>query len=100
MNIVKVLLPLLMTSSLFCASGSTVYKQKCKSCHGIKADKKAMGKSKAISILSVSNIEKAMHDYSSGKKRSMSFVMKVKQDFVKHHSKKELHDLAVYIHSL
>jgi cytochrome c553 len=53
-----------------------------------------------IAGMSVSDIEKAMHDYSSGKRRSMSFVMKVKQDFVKHHSKKELHDLAVYIHSL
>ena len=100
MNIVKIMLPVLMMSSLFSASGSTLYKQKCKSCHGVKADKKAMGKSKAISPMSVSSIEKAMHDYSSGKRKSMSFVMKVKQDFVKHHSKKDLRALAAYIHSL
>jgi cytochrome c553 len=100
MSIIKVLLPVFMLTSVFSASGSTLYNQKCKSCHGAHAEKKAMGKSKVIAGMSVSDIEKAMHDYSSGKRRSMSFVMKVKQDFVKHHSKKELHDLAVYIHSL
>jgi len=94
------MLPVLMMSSLFSASGSTLYKQKCKSCHGAKADKKAMGKSRAISAMSAKSIQKAMHDYSSGKRKSMSFVMKVKQDFVKHHSKKELCALATYIHSL
>ena len=94
------LLPIVMVSSVFSASGSTLYKQKCKSCHGAKADKKAMGKSKSISAMSVGSIEKAMHDYSSGKRKSMSFVIKVKQDFVKHHSKNELRALSTYIHSL
>jgi len=100
MNIVKIILPVLMMGSLYAASGSTLYKQKCKSCHGAKAEKKAMHKSKVIRGMSVSSIEKQMHNYASGKRKAMSFVVKAKQDFVKHHSKKELRDLAVYIHSL
>ena len=100
MNIVKIMLPVLMMSSLYSASGSTLYKQKCKSCHGAKAEKRAMGKSTKIAGLSAASIERSMHDYASGKRKSMSFVMKIKQDFVKHHSKKELRALSTYIHAL
>jgi len=100
MNLLKVMLPLFMVSSLFCASGSTLYKQKCKSCHGAKAEKRAMSKSKVIRGMSVSAIEREIHNYASGKRKAMSFVVKVKQDFAKHHSKQEVRELAKYIHSL
>jgi len=100
MRMIKILLPVLMVSSLYSASGSTLYKQKCKSCHGAKAEKKAMHKSKVIRGMSVASIENQMHNYASGKRKAMSFVVKVKQDFVKHHSRQELRALAVYIHSL
>lgn len=100
MKFFKFLLPVLMLSSLFGASGSTLYKQKCKSCHGNKAEKKAMGKSKVIAGMPVSHVKKSMQDYASGKRKAMSFVIKIKQNFLKHRSKKELHDLATHIHSL
>ena len=100
MNIVKILLPVLLVSSLFSASGSTLYKQKCKSCHGAKAEKKAMNKSKIIRGMPVSSIVKSMHDYASKKRKAMSYVSKVKQNFVNHHSQKALHDVAAYIHAL
>ena len=74
--------------------------QKCASCHGINGDKKAMGKSKAINEMSVGSIEKAMLDSASGEKKSMIFVKKTKEDFIKKHSKKELHELATYINGL
>ena len=96
----KILLPILMISSVYSASGSSLYNKKCKSCHGKKAEKKAMGKSKVIKGMSISLIEKDMHDYASGKRKAMSIVVKAKKDFLKKHSKKELRDLAVYIHSL
>ena len=100
MTIVKILLPVLMVSALYSASGSTLYKQKCKSCHGAKAEKKAMHRSKVIRGMPVASIEKQMHNYASGKRKAMSFVVKAKQDFVKHHSRQELRALATYIHSL
>lgn len=100
MNVFKILLPMLMVNTLFAVSSSTLYKQKCKSCHGAKAEKRAMSKSKVIRGMSVSRMEKEMHNYSSGKRKAMSYVMKIKQDFVKHHSKKELHDMAIYINRL
>ncbi|SFZ97797.1 hypothetical protein MNB_SV-5-168 [hydrothermal vent metagenome] len=100
MRILKIVLPIVMVSSLYSASGSTLYKQKCKSCHGVKAEKRAMSKSKVIKGMPVSRIEREMYNYSSGKRKAMSYVLKIKRDFVKHHTKRELHDLARYIHSL
>ncbi len=100
MHRIKILLPFLILSSLFSSSASTLYKSKCKSCHGAKADQRAMGRSKVISEMSVSNIKKAIYEYSSGKRKTLSFIVKAKKHVVKYHSKKELHDLATYIHSL
>ena len=100
MFIIKILLPVFVLSSLYSASGSTLYKQKCKSCHGAKAEKRAMSRSKVIRGMPAATIKREMHNYASGKRKAMSFVVKVKQDFVKHHSVKELQDLANYIHSL
>ena len=100
MQMLKIFLPLLMVSSLFAVSGSTLYKQKCKSCHGVKADRKAMGKSKIIKGMSVARIEKEMLAYASGKRKATSYVVRMKKAFVKKYSKKELRSLSNYIHSL
>ena len=100
MQLVKVLLPLFLVSSLYSVSGSTLYKQKCKSCHGVKAERKAMGKSKVIKGMSVVSIEKDMRAYASGKRKATSYVSKIKKSFLKKYSKKELRDLSIYIHSL
>ena len=100
MQMVKILLPMLMISSLFSVSGTTLYKQKCKGCHGQKADRKAMGKSKIIKGMSISTIEKDMYAYSSGKRKAMSYVVKMKKSFIKKYSKKELRDVARYINKL
>ena len=96
----KILLPVLMVSSLCVASGSSLYVKKCKSCHGKKAEKKVLGKSKAIRGMSVAAIERDMYNYASGKRKAVSYVVKPKKDFMKKQSKKDLRDLANYIHSL
>ena len=100
MTLIKILLPLLCGSFLLASSASSLYTKNCKSCHGAKADKLAMGKSKSLKGMSIVSIEKAMSDYASGKRKSMSVIKKVKKDFIRKHSDQELHSLAQYIHSL
>ena len=100
MKISKTVWLVCLVGTVLNASGASLYKQKCKNCHGSHGEKKAMGKSKAIHKMSVSAIEKSMYDYASGKKKAMSYVVKVKKDFVHGHNDKTLHALAVYIHGL
>jgi len=95
-----ILLPLFTSSLLLASSGSSIYKKECKSCHGAKGDKLAMGKSKAIKGMPVATLEKAMHDYASGKRKSMSLIKKMKKDFIRKHSEEELHAVFQYIHKL
>lgn len=92
---------LLITASFLSASPiRTVYMQKCASCHGTNGNVKTMGISKAINEMSVESIEKAMIDIASGERKSMDFIKKTKNDFIKKHCKAELHELAVYINGL
>lgn len=91
----------LLAASLLSASPiRTVYMQKCASCHGTNGDVKAMGKARAINEMSVESIEKAMIEIASGERKSMDFIGKTKNDFIKKHSEEELHELAAYIHGL
>jgi len=55
----------LLTSSSLLASGADIFK-KCAGCHGIKAEKKALGKSQVIAGWEVNKIEKALHGYKDG----------------------------------
>jgi len=100
MTVAKMLLPLICGGFLFASSGSALYVKKCKSCHGAAGETKAMGKSKVIKGMPVATIEKAMQDYATGKRKSMSVIKKVKKDFIRTHSKEELHAVSKYIHSL
>lgn len=100
MTLTKILLPLLCGSFLIASSGSSLYAKKCKSCHGAQGNVKAMGKSKAIKGMPIATIEKAMHDYAKGKRKSMSVIKNAKKTFIKKYSKEELHAVAEYINSL
>ena len=96
-----ILLPLLTGTLLFASSGAFLYKKHCKSCHGEKGEKKALGKSKAIKGMSVASIEKDMHDYVTGKKKAVPMAKKMKKDFMKKHNNKEdLRAVSKYIHGL
>lgn len=100
MTLIKILLPLLTGTFLLASSGASLYKKDCKSCHGAKGEKKALGKSKAIKGMSVSSIEKAMHDYASGKRKSVAIAKKMKKGFLKKRSEEDLHAVSKYIHDL
>jgi len=101
MTLTKIILLTLFTSSLLLASsGSSIYKKECKSCHGAKGDKLAMGKSKAIKGMTMNTLDQAMKDYASGKRKSMSMIKKMKKDFIKKHSKEEMESVYKHIHEL
>lgn len=91
---------LLAASFLSASPMQTMYVQKCASCHGAKGDVKAMGKARAINGMSAESIEKAMVEIASGERKSMDFIKKTKNDFIKKHGKEELHEIATYIHGL
>ncbi|MDP3301583.1 MAG: c-type cytochrome [Sulfuricurvum sp.] len=48
------------------ADASALYREKCASCHGAKAEKPALGKSQVIAGWSASQIEDALHGYQAG----------------------------------
>ena len=48
------------------ADVSALYGEKCASCHGVRAEKPALGKSQVIAGWSTSQIEDALHGYQSG----------------------------------
>ena len=100
MTLTKILLPLLTGTFLLASSGASLYKKDCKSCHGTKGEKKALGKSKAIKGMSVASIEKAMHDYATGKKKAVPIAKKMKKDFLKKRSKEDLRAVSKHIHGL
>ena len=62
----KIALALLVASvSLMAADGAAAYK-KCVSCHGAKAEKKALNKSEVIGGWDAAKIEAALHGYKAG----------------------------------
>ena len=100
MTLIRILLPLLCGSFLLASSGSSLYTKKCKSCHGATGTTKAMGKSKSIKGMPVATIEKAMYDYATGDRKSISVIKRSKKAFIRKYSKEELHAVAQYINSL
>ena len=74
----KITLALLIAgTSLMAADGATIFK-KCASCHGLKAEKKALGKSNVIAGLDAASIEADLKGYKAGtlNKNGMGAVMK------------------------
>ncbi len=100
MSFIKIGFLLFAVSFLSASPASTIYVQKCASCHGMNGDMEAMGTSKAIKEMSVEEIEKSVINYASGERKALSFVKSVKETFVKNHTKEELYELAIYIHDL
>ena len=56
---------LIATTSLFANGGDVLYK-KCVGCHGVKAEKAALGKSKIVANMSKEEIVKALQGYKDG----------------------------------
>jgi len=100
MTLTKILLPLCTGTLLLASSGASIYKKECKSCHGPKADKVALGKSKPIKGMPTATLEQDMADYASGKRKAMPIVKQMKNKFMKKYSKDDLHAVSKYIHEL
>lgn len=56
----------LATISLLAADPATTFKQKCASCHGQKAEKKALGKSDVIAGWDAATVVAALKEYKAG----------------------------------
>jgi cytochrome c553 len=100
MNLVKIVLLLLTASVVFGAPASTLYPQKCKTCHGPAGENTAVGKSKPIKDMSVVEIETAIADLASGERKGLPVAKTIKKNFVDTHTKEQIHALAEYISQL
>jgi len=88
---------ILASSTLLAADGASIYK-KCAGCHGGKAEKAALGKSKIIANMSEDEISKALNGYKDGTYGgTMKGLMKGQ---VASLSKEDVSSLATYIASL
>jgi len=88
---------ILASSTLLAADGASIYK-KCAGCHGVKAEKAALGKSKIIANMSEDEISKALNGYKDGTYGgTMKGLMKGQ---VASLSKEDVSSLATYIASL
>jgi len=95
----KITLALLIAgTSLMAADGATIYK-KCASCHGQKAEKKALGKSEVVAGWDVAKIETSLKGYKAGtlNVHGMGAVMKGQ---VASLSDADMTAVATYIHGL
>lgn len=85
---------LVATTSLFANGGDVLFK-KCAGCHGVKAEKKALGKSKIVANMSKDEIVKALQGYKAG---TYGGVMKgVMRGQVANLEEKDIVALAQYI---
>ncbi len=100
MNLGKIMIPVLTTGLLMAGSAESIYKSKCASCHGKKAEKKAMGKSKIIKGMPVDKFITLTKALASGEKKSMPMAKMIKQQFIKKYDDKEIKAVAEYVNKL
>lgn len=93
---------LTVSLSISCfATGDSLYKSSCTSCHGVKGETKAMGKAQAIQGMKSAAVVKALNEYGSGIRQSTLPVTKaIKSKFITTHSEKEIQEVADYISKL
>jgi len=95
----KITLALLIAgSTLMAADGAAIFK-KCAACHGMKAEKKALGKSEIIAGWDVAKLEEDMKGYKAGTRNvhGMGAVMKGQMASL---SDADIATVATYIHGL
>ena len=95
----KITLALLIAgTSLMAADGATLYK-KCASCHGAKAEKKALGKSVVIAGMDVATLVKDITAYKAGTRNAHGMGMVMKGQ-VATYSDADIKAVAEHIHGL
>ncbi len=105
MSKIRFLLPLLLISLLSGKTVSSIYKNKCANCHGSHGEIKALGQAKALNTMTVDEIAKGIQAISAGEKKTIPMIKKAKLDLIRCDAKscnpkKDIHDMALYIHSL
>ena len=79
-------------------NGKKLYVGKCFACHGMKAEKKALGVSKVINTFNEKDLVTALNGYKDGTYGgAMKGIMKTQ---VKSYNKNQIEDLAAYISTL
>jgi len=97
MKKIVLLLTTLFAVTLMASDGADLYK-KCAGCHGIKAEKKALGKSHVIAKMSEEEIVKALKGYKDG---SYGGVMKgLMKGQVASYSDEDIQKVAKHIQTL
>jgi len=95
----KITLALLIAgTSLMAADGATLYK-KCASCHGQKAEKKALGKSVVIAGMDVATLVTDIKAYKAGTRNAHGMGMVMKGQ-VASYSDADIQAVAEHIHGL
>lgn len=94
----KITMVLLLAFSFGIASDGEALFKKCTSCHGLKAEKKALGKSAVIQDWEIAKIKEALTGYKDGSYGgAMKAVMKGQ---VASLSTEDIDTLATYVNSL
>lgn len=100
MNLGKIMIPVLTTGLLMAGSAESIYKTKCASCHGKKAEKKALGKSNIIKGMPVDKIITLTKAYASGETKAMPIAKTIKKQFIDKYDDKQIKAVAEYINKL
>jgi len=96
----SILFFMLASSCIMAASGQHIYKKECAGCHGKKAEKKALGRSKPIHGMPYKHIVAETHDYAKGTKKSPNIVKNAKKRFLRKYKQDEIEAVARYISNL
>ena len=101
MTLIKIIvLSVLSVNILIAGSAGSIYKKECASCHGQKAEKKAMGLSPVIRGMPAEKIATLTKAVASGKLKAVPMAKIVHQKFVKKYNDKEIMAVAQYINKL
>ncbi|MGB3750882.1 MAG: c-type cytochrome [Arcobacteraceae bacterium] len=93
----KLILLGLMTGSLF-ANAADIYKTACATCHGVNAEKIALGKSKVLATLSEAEIISDMMGYKAGTFGGQMKAIMVPQ--AQKLSDDEIKEIAAYVQTI
>lgn len=100
MNLIKIMLPVLSASMLMAASAESIYQTKCASCHGMHAEKKALGHSNVIQGMNPKKLVTLTKAFATGEQESMPIAKIVKKQFINKYSDEEIQAVAEYVNKL
>jgi cytochrome c553 len=100
MGLMKIMVPVFSMSFLMGASGEAIYQKQCASCHGTKAEKKAMGHSTVIKGMETEKFISQVKAFASGEKQAMPIAKIVKKQFIDKYDEATIKEVAAYVNKL